>query len=635
MQKDFELQNLKIKDENNKESYINLIELNHVNEKDKKNRKNVTLYYLICFSIGLLLFILVLSMLLDKNSYLVNKIAKNEKVRKYFLSKMSNDSQLNMTDSLQTEQVVDQTKQDINKIKEDLDRTKEESRQTKDDLNKIKDDFNKEKEDSKHTKEDLDKLKEDLNKAKEEANNAKEEVNKSKDDMNKLKEDLNKTKEELIKIKEDLGKEGFNKDKVDQDKNKEDLDRNKEEFYKRREDENRKEEGDRRENDNDKNREEFYKRREELDKNKEEFYNGIKNDTKKEGNKTKEELDKNREEFYQRKEDDKNKEDNQEKAKFLTPDVYGEKKLEISFDYKEAIKAQLDKKLDYSKINSFPKEKQKFALCTIGKLENLYARDFVLYYLELGVDKIYIYDNNDINGEKFEDVLQDLIDNKLVKIIDMRGKQDGNPQKIAYEKCYNDYYDIFDWFLFFDFDEYLHIQENTLDNFVKLPLYKDCSSILLYWRVYTDNDQLNYSTESPIKRFTEPINKFFQKSSYFCDKKPILKGGMKDFIYDESNHIPLFPNKKEGEFLTCNSEGKDYEKNKNNKDLIVSFENAFVKHFLWRSTEEYCLKLGIRKFFNYLKYEKKDYEYFIRKYLMYSGGMSKDSKKEKLNKCVE
>ena len=542
MQKDFENQQLKIMDENNKETYINLVELNHIREKDKNSSNGKLIYYILYFMIGLLLFLFVLFLLFDKNSYLINKIAKNEKVRNYFLSKMASKNisiSYNVTDnSKNSNGNIDQGNEDINKLKED---------------------FDKEKENNRHTKEDLDRLKEDLNKAKDNADKAIEEANKAKDDLNKIQQDLDKTKEELNKIKEDLGKESYNKDK-------------------------------------------------EVDKNKEEF-------------------DKNREE---------KKEDNKETGKFYTPEVYGEKKLEISFDYKDAIKAQLDKKLDYMKIYSFPKDKKKFALCTIGKLENLYARDFALYYLELGVDKIYIYDNNEINGEKFEDVLHDLIDKNYVEIIDMRGMQDDNPQKKAYEKCYNDHYDKFDWFLFFDFDEYLYVEEKTLDTFVKLPLYDKCSSILLYWRLYTDNDKKNYTTESPIKRFTEPISKNQQRLSYFCDKKVIIKGGMKEFSYDETNHIPKFASDKNpSEYLICNSEGKDYDKNKNDKESIISFENAYIKHFLWRSTEEYCLKLGIRKFFKYLKYEKKDYDFFIDQYLMYNGGYSGDNKKENLKKCVE
>lgn len=47
----------------------------------------------------------------------------------------------------------------------------------------------------------------------------------------------------------------------------------------------------------------------------------------------------------------------------------------------------------------------KICLCTLGKDENRYPREFVEYYKKLEVDKIFIYDNKDISGEKFDYVL--------------------------------------------------------------------------------------------------------------------------------------------------------------------------------------------------------------------------------------
>ena len=39
----------------------------------------------------------------------------------------------------------------------------------------------------------------------------------------------------------------------------------------------------------------------------------------------------------------------------------------------------------------------KIALCTLGKQENLYAKEFIEYYTNLGVDHIYIYKDNEPN----------------------------------------------------------------------------------------------------------------------------------------------------------------------------------------------------------------------------------------------
>ena len=56
----------------------------------------------------------------------------------------------------------------------------------------------------------------------------------------------------------------------------------------------------------------------------------------------------------------------------------------------------------------------KVCLCTLAKNENKYIKEFVEHYKKYGVDKIYLYDNNDINGEKLEDVIDEYVKNGLI-----------------------------------------------------------------------------------------------------------------------------------------------------------------------------------------------------------------------------
>lgn len=56
-------------------------------------------------------------------------------------------------------------------------------------------------------------------------------------------------------------------------------------------------------------------------------------------------------------------------------------------------------------------------MCVIGKEENLYVKEFIDYYKKLGFNHIYIYDNNEVNGEKFENVINDKIKEGFVTII--------------------------------------------------------------------------------------------------------------------------------------------------------------------------------------------------------------------------
>ena len=47
----------------------------------------------------------------------------------------------------------------------------------------------------------------------------------------------------------------------------------------------------------------------------------------------------------------------------------------------------------------------KIAICTMAKKENEYIKEYVDYYIKLGVDHIFIYDNNDEYSEKISDII--------------------------------------------------------------------------------------------------------------------------------------------------------------------------------------------------------------------------------------
>ena len=60
------------------------------------------------------------------------------------------------------------------------------------------------------------------------------------------------------------------------------------------------------------------------------------------------------------------------------------------------------------------KKEKGVLLCTIGKSENLYIKEYTEYYKKIGVKKIYLYDNNEINGENFKNAIQEEIDSGFV-----------------------------------------------------------------------------------------------------------------------------------------------------------------------------------------------------------------------------
>ena len=97
----------------------------------------------------------------------------------------------------------------------------------------------------------------------------------------------------------------------------------------------------------------------------------------------------------------------------------------------------------FMKLNKYINRKNpdnlKVCLCVICKEENLYLKEFVEAYRKLGFNHIFIYDNNDINSEKLEEVIIEDVNKGFVTIINYRGFRgpDRGPQMYAYYDCYN------------------------------------------------------------------------------------------------------------------------------------------------------------------------------------------------------
>ena len=55
----------------------------------------------------------------------------------------------------------------------------------------------------------------------------------------------------------------------------------------------------------------------------------------------------------------------------------------------------------------------KILLCSIGRMENSYIREWVEYNKNLGFTNIVLYDNNYDGEENFEDVIGDYIESGM------------------------------------------------------------------------------------------------------------------------------------------------------------------------------------------------------------------------------
>ena len=255
--------------------------------------------------------------------------------------------------------------------------------------------------------------------------------------------------------------------------------------------------------------------------------------------------------------------------------------------------------------------KLKICICTLGKDENLYIREFVEYYKKYNVDKIFLYDNNDINGERFEEVIYDYLNKGFVKIKNWRGKENAMFQIMNH--CYQTNYLKFDWLIFYEIDEYIFLKNYTnIKTFLSEKKFNKCEVIYLNWVHYTDNNLMHYDNRTLEKRFTEKEPNARKKNSKISAvTKFILKGHIPKI---KISSVHVLSRKLKG----CNGFGKIITINdlKGNRLYHPDFEYFYIKHFFCKSVEEFITKInkGCAIYGQNENYKKKR----IKKYFRYN-----------------
>ena len=136
----------------------------------------------------------------------------------------------------------------------------------------------------------------------------------------------------------------------------------------------------------------------------------------------------------------------------------------------------------------------KVALVCIAKEEDNYIHEWVNYYLNVGVDDIYIYQNN----------WRTNILHEQVKLIPFDGEARQLP---AYNDFLNNYKEKYDWACFFDVDEFLLLKKhNNIKEFISQ--YSGYNSIAINWVLFGDNnmEEVVDGNYSVIERFTKCEN---------------------------------------------------------------------------------------------------------------------------------
>lgn len=249
----------------------------------------------------------------------------------------------------------------------------------------------------------------------------------------------------------------------------------------------------------------------------------------------------------------------------------------------------------------------KTLLCTIVKNENNYLQEFIDHYKNLGITKIIIYDNNDVDGETID------IKDKKVSIVNARGKE--VYQMTAYNQCYEKYKSKYDWMLFFDCDEFLYLdyKYKRIGDYLNNPIFKDFDCIKINWQVYGDDD-IEKSDIYSVKRFSHPV----QPIDFKVDKTPypqnwhvksIVRCKEELNINFQNPHCPF------GVVNICNNAGI---RCGNYPFEPMNYTYAVLNHYHTKTINEYIKKID-RGFADIKRiYNKQDLEYQLNLFFEYN-----------------
>lgn len=233
---------------------------------------------------------------------------------------------------------------------------------------------------------------------------------------------------------------------------------------------------------------------------------------------------------------------------------------------------------------------KKVVVCAIAKYEYEYIKEWVEYNLSIGFDKIVIYDNNDPEGESYDELLSDYINEGKVEIRDVRGMT--SMQRVVYKDFYDE--GDFDWCAFIDIDEFITLNKyDNIKDFVDVN--ENADAYFLFWQTYGDGGRLYKDpNKSILENYDKPCDFYalIDNAVAFQNRwgKSIIKKGLpvkgmhEHFVYSCYGDYTI---------NYCNSRGEEtyiynYNISKGRElDIRDTYDYAYIKHIYTKSIKDY------------------------------------------------
>ena len=229
-------------------------------------------------------------------------------------------------------------------------------------------------------------------------------------------------------------------------------------------------------------------------------------------------------------------------------------------------------------------------ILTVIKNEHEYLDEWIKYHLDLGINHIFIFEDIDSDShkeicDKYGDkvslnsieIVLDEIDKKNVFNSKLNKKQ--NPQEIYFPnalKWIQNNYD-YDWCFVIDNDEFITLQNNTLEEI--LALYKEYDAFVLQWKIYGSNGHISkpdYNNKGLIGTYTKeseyPGHSILEWTTKTCYN---LKTFSQSFF--KNNHQPTD---------ICKWCKTDFIPNRTK----LVYDTVYIRHYMTKSWQEYISK---------------------------------------------
>ena len=247
---------------------------------------------------------------------------------------------------------------------------------------------------------------------------------------------------------------------------------------------------------------------------------------------------------------------------------------------------KLEDSVDYKKVKEAGNGNHIYYSCIIAKakFENLYIREFVEYYINLGVEKFYFGDDNPEFVENLSDVLDDYIKKGIVDVEFIYHRN--IPHHDFCEYTFKAVHSRCKWILIFDVDEYLEFVDKnmTLKSYLEMPEFDKCDVIRIHWMTFDDNNLLYYENKPLKERFTHAL----PDNVLNIYHKSIVRGkdyGVDMFSKEKTAHQP-------SPLVTeqCGAIG-NIEKPGDGIMRPAQFKYCHLRHHTYKTAEEFAIKM--------------------------------------------